>query len=57
MLPLEYTKEVFCNLATTEKDMAVVANAGHMVMIEHVEWAVPIISGWMERRLGRSQVR
>ncbi|MGG4392751.1 alpha/beta fold hydrolase [Paenibacillus thiaminolyticus] len=53
MLPLDYTKEVFCNLATTEKDLAVVANAGHMLMIEHVEWTVPIISGWMDRRLAR----
>lgn len=50
MLPLDYTKNVFCTLATSEKDLAVVANAGHMIMIEHVEWAVPIIlaGGWAE---------
>ncbi|MBB4826118.1 alpha-beta hydrolase superfamily lysophospholipase [Sporosarcina luteola] len=56
MLPLEYTQSVFHDLATSNKELKIIKNAGHMIMLEYLDESVPIVSKWVKSIESRKDV-
>jgi len=48
MLPLSYTKQVYDNLSTSKKEFSIIKKAGHMIMLEHLNQSIPVITEWMK---------
>lgn len=48
MLPLSYTKKVYDHLSASKKDLSIIKEAGHMIMLEHLNQSIPVITEWLK---------
>lgn len=48
MMPLNYTKKIYKNLSSSKKELAIIKNAGHMIMVEHLDRSIPVINKWLK---------
>lgn len=49
MIPLSYSQRIYEQLAVPVKKFEVIPQAGHMIMIEHVNRSFPAIANWLQQ--------
>ncbi len=48
IIPISYVNEVFEKLSPNRKELAIIKNGGHMIMLEHHEKVISIIRKWID---------